>query len=89
MPGREGGQALTRGGARSSRQAVVDGVARCGPLHRIAVLRNSAATSHPSTGDLAGRQVSLVRPPELDFDLTLGDSSSLPMEPALKSWIKQ
>ncbi|PSC76727.1 Extended synaptotagmin-3 [Micractinium conductrix] len=38
---------------------------------------------------VGGVQVSLVRPPELDFDLTLGDSSSLPMEPALKSWIKQ
>ena len=35
------------------------------------------------------RQVSLVEQPEFDFDVTLGDSTDVPMEPALKSWIKQ
>lgn len=34
-------------------------------------------------------QVSLVEQPEFDFDLTLGSSTDVPMEPALKSWIKQ
>lgn len=34
-------------------------------------------------------QVSLLEAPEFDFDMTLGDSSNVPMEPALKSWIKQ
>ncbi|PRW58761.1 DNA polymerase kappa [Chlorella sorokiniana] len=34
-------------------------------------------------------QVSLVEQPEFDFDLTLGNSTNVPMEPALKSWIKQ
>lgn len=34
-------------------------------------------------------QVSLVEQPEFDFDLTLGDSTNVPMESALKSWIKQ
>lgn len=34
-------------------------------------------------------QVSLVEQPEFDFDLTLGKSSSVPLEPQLKTWIKQ
>jgi len=33
--------------------------------------------------------VSLVEQPEFGFDLTLGDSTNVHMEPALKSWIKQ
>ncbi|KAL4425484.1 hypothetical protein ABPG75_009500 [Micractinium tetrahymenae] len=34
-------------------------------------------------------QVSFVQMPEFDFDLTLGGSTNVPLEPALKSWIKQ
>ncbi|KAL4421096.1 hypothetical protein ABPG77_009623 [Micractinium sp. CCAP 211/92] len=34
-------------------------------------------------------QVSFVELPEFDFDLTLGGSTNVPLEPALKSWIKQ
>ena len=34
-------------------------------------------------------QVALVDQPQFDFDLTLGQSSGVPMEPAIKSWIKQ
>jgi hypothetical protein len=30
-----------------------------------------------------------VNQPEFDFDLTLGGSTNVPMEPTLKSWIKQ
>ncbi len=38
---------------------------------------------------LTDPQVSFVELPEFDFDLTLGGSTNVPLEPALKSWIKQ
>lgn len=33
-------------------------------------------------------QVSFVEQPEFDFDLTMGGSTDVPFEPALKSWLK-
>jgi Ca2+-dependent lipid-binding protein len=34
-------------------------------------------------------QVALTEQPEFDFDITLGNNSSVPLEPALKNFIKQ
>lgn len=34
-------------------------------------------------------QVALVEQPDFDLDLTLGDSSNVPMEPQIKDWLKK
>lgn len=59
--------------------------------HAEAAGRATSKRAHRArpTARLAALQVSLVEQPEFDFDITLGDSTNVPMEPALKSWIKQ
>ena len=37
----------------------------------------------------ARAQVALIEQPQVDFDLTLGSSTNVPLEPSIKSWIKQ
>lgn len=51
--------------------------------------RQSVPTASVLMAPPTDPQVSFVELPEFDFNLTLGGSTNVPLEPALKSWIKQ